>query len=163
MTGGVVEEATREGEVFESHLDFYRRFPRIKIFFFSYFKSRFHIFYKKISTGGWHNWTAYTNGFLQAVPDYLLVEKIYFHRHTAQTVYQSACGKRLGTAYVVVLCTSVEVATGYVFNLSEGKTTTIFFSHNKSTNNTFNHDFWANAPDALTDLIQSYIPHCSIF
>ena len=44
-------------------------FPLIKIFF-SIFKSRFCIFYKKVSTGGWHNWTACRNGFLQAVGSY---------------------------------------------------------------------------------------------
>lgn len=32
--------------------------------------------------------------------------KIYFHKHPAQTVRQSARGKALGIAYVVVLCTS---------------------------------------------------------
>jgi len=61
---------------------------------------------KFISTGGWHNWTACRNLFLQAVLCYPHVETLDFHRHPAQTVLQSTCGKGLGTACIVVLCTS---------------------------------------------------------
>ena len=62
---------------------------------------------KFISTGGWHKWTACRNLFLHTVLSYPPVEIFDFHRHPAQAVLQSACEKGLGTACIVVLCTSV--------------------------------------------------------
>jgi len=62
---------------------------------------------KFISTGGWQNWTACRNLFLQTVLCYSLVETLDFHRHLVQAVLQSDCEKGLGTACIVVLCTSV--------------------------------------------------------
>jgi len=61
---------------------------------------------KYIAIGGWHNSTACRNGFLQAVLRYPPVETLDFHKHPAHAVLQSACGKGLGTACIVVLCTS---------------------------------------------------------
>jgi len=67
-------------------------FPEIKCFF-PIFKNRFHIFWKnKIH---FHRRFSVTR-----------LWKLLIFRHPAQTVLQTACEKGLGTACIVLLCTS---------------------------------------------------------
>ena len=113
VIGGVVEEGTCEGEVSGSNptdhvaRDFTWKNARLFLkSFFPIFENRFHIFYQKISTGVWHNWTACRNACPQAVVSYPPVEKIISTGHQTQAVRQTACKKGFRTACIVPLCTS---------------------------------------------------------
>jgi len=63
------------------------------LIFFLIFKSRFRIFYKKISTNGWYNWTT---GFRSPT-----CEKIYFYRHLLGSSIH--LWKEVGTACAVIV------------------------------------------------------------